>query len=116
MRIGTVDGLLELKSRIGIGGSEKSRGLIDGIGQLLVKISALQDAQRLEEVFDQDVVIVGLGRFQVGISLDHGFWAGIGINDGSWHQVADVGPCDALAEVGAEIGIFFELILCLHAG
>src|SRR5260370_17171158 len=62
---GAVDRLEKSKSRVRIGWTEEARSLVNRIGQLFVKVSALQDAERLEVVFDQDVVIVGLGRFQV---------------------------------------------------
>src|SRR6266478_7825699 len=111
---GAIDGLEEPESSVGVGWTEGAGCGIDGVGQLFVKVSALDDAEWLEEVFEQDVVIVGLGRFQVGIALGDSFWAGVGIDDESWHEVADVGPGDALAVVQAHVGVLLELILGLR--
>src|SRR6202795_95371 len=118
MSVGTVDGLQEPESRVGLPRRNGAGCRVNRIGQMLVEVSGLDDAQRLEVVLDQDVVIVGFGRLQVGISLSYhaGGWIGIGVNNGGGHEVADIGTGEALAEVGAQVGVLLELILRLDAG
>src|SRR5260370_21088100 len=103
MSVGAIDGLKEPESGVGVGWTKGTGCRTDGVGQLFVKVSPLDDAEWLEEVFEQDVVIVGLSRFQVGIALGDSFWAGVGIYDDCGYQVADVGPGDALAVVEARV-------------
>src|SRR5258708_23312035 len=90
---------------------------MDGVRKLLVKVPVLKDAKRLEEVFDQDIVIVGLGRLKVSIADGYGASPGlIGINHTGGDQVDKIGSGDALAVVPVNVRIFPEHILDLQAG
>src|SRR5260370_36649018 len=97
MSVGAIDGLKEPDSGVGVGWTKGTGCRIDGVGQLFVKVSPLDDAEWLEEVFEQDVLFVGLSRVQVGIALVASFLVGLWSDADGWDQLPAVGPGRALS-------------------
>src|SRR6266849_4987689 len=69
MRVRPVDRLVQLEASK-LAGRKSLRGVVNRIGQILVKEASLQDAQRLEVVFHQHVVIIAARCFPCGVSDD----------------------------------------------
>src|SRR5579859_3685240 len=117
MGVRTVDRLLKKESGVGLALRNRGSSRVNGIGKLLVEKAGLQNAERLEEVLDEEVVIVGLGRLEIGIAFlnETGSGGGIRIDNGGRDQVSNVWPRNALAVVCADIGVFLDQVLCLYA-
>src|ERR1700675_1018102 len=117
MGAGSVDGFEKEEARVGHSAGNLAARRIDGVRQLFVKISGLQDAERLEVMLDQNVVVVGFRGLQVGISNgDAGTAGSVGVDESRRHEIADVGSRNALAIVAADIGVGSKEILQLDAG
>src|SRR6202163_902217 len=100
MGVGTIDGLRQQKSRLRTRRQRKC-GRINRIGQLFIEKSRLQNSQRLEEMLDEQIIIVGLGGLQVRVACLNLLWTRVRIDNGRRNQVPNIWPRDSLAEVGA---------------
>jgi hypothetical protein len=68
---------------------------------LFVKETSLENAEWLEEVLNQEVVVVGFGWLKVGVARRNALGTGVGIDDGRRDKISDIGPGYALTKVGA---------------
>src|SRR5258708_22345512 len=116
MGVWTIDRFCLLVSwEIWIGVWKDNYGWIDGVGQSLVKESSLKDAQGLEEMLDQHIIIFRSCRLQAGIAYLYRLWGRVRIRRDGRYLVLVVGPRDAHSESEARIRVLFDLVLQLDA-
>src|ERR1700682_1248823 len=98
-------------------GWEKSLGLNDWIGQTLVKPTGFDNADRLQVVLEEQIEIVGVGRFQVGIALGNPRTEREGLVDKTgWREVREVGTRNASSVDRPNVCAAVYVVLDLRAG
>src|ERR1700735_667405 len=93
---------------------QRTRG-VNWVGQLLVKKPRLNHTVRLQVMFIEHVVVIGMFRFQVRISNLYREWIRRLIHYREWNQVERIRSRQTPAVNGANVGIRRQVVTELHA-
>src|ERR1700674_190989 len=116
MPVGSVNRLLKVEAGIGLSWRDNACSRVDRVGERLVEEPGLQNAVRVEVVFNQNVVVIGPRRLQCRVPNHHGRRSEVWIYLCGGYDVREIGPGDAHSERSAKFCILLNPILQLNAG